>query len=342
MPAGPVDHRPDVRLAWALGTIVVVATLAPVVVLLVFGDRLPLEVPRHYGPDGRPTALWPRGTSVAFVSTMTLLVGGGCAAACVLLRLPLVARRMLAWTVTWVTALLSGLKVGALLLLLDTTDPMAAGSISGSATVALVAGALLGVPVAALAREAPHGRDAEGPPPPTLPRRRSDDAGDGATDADAPELTWRSAPLTSRALILVLVLAGATLLVPAAFIGPFGEGAWLVLLSLLALGPAAVFARLRTHVDADGLRVRGTGVQLLHIPIPEVAAADVVDHVDPFWEFGGWGLRVDVHGRTGVVSRAGEALRVTRGDDTQVLITVDDAASAAATLNSLADRHHLD
>lgn len=50
---------------------------------------------------------------------VTLAAAGGCAAACVLLRLPLSARRGLAWTVTWVAVLLGGMQVGALLQVLD-------------------------------------------------------------------------------------------------------------------------------------------------------------------------------------------------------------------------------
>jgi hypothetical protein len=318
-----------VRLGWALGVVVVAAALGPVAVALLLGDRLATEVPRHYGPDGRPTALWPLWTSVTFLAVTTLVVAGGCAAACTLLRLPLLARRAMAWTVTWVAVLLGGMKVGALLQLVDTTDVMASGSISTSTAIALLAGMLFGVPVAALAREEPHGLAATQPPGAELPRL-----------PDATEPAWRSAPLTSRALVVALAATSLLLVVPAVLVGPFGEGAWLLLLAIATLAPAAVFARVRVDIDADGLQVRGLGVRFVEVDIAEVARADVVDHLDPFWEFGGWGLRVDVHGRTGIVSRAGEALRVVRGDDTELLITVDDAGTAAATLNTLADHYH--
>jgi hypothetical protein len=155
--------------------------------------------------------------------------------------------------------------------------------VSGSTATALLAGMLLGIPVAALAREEPHGRAADGPPPADLLRL-----------PPGTEPRWRSAPLTSRALIVVLGCCGLLFVVPAIVVGPFGEGVWLLLLAVASLAPAAIFAR----------------------------------------------LRVDVHGHTGVVSRAGEALRIVRGDDTELLITVDDAAEAAATLHTLADHRH--
>jgi hypothetical protein len=330
MPADPIDHRPDTRLGWALGAVVVLAALAPVAVTVFAGERLPAEIPRHYGADGRPTALWPLWPSVGFVAAVTLLVGGGCTAATVLLRMPVVMRRGLAWTVTWVVVLLSGLKVGILVDLLDRTDPTAAGSISRITTWALLAGMVLGVPVAAMGREEPHGRTADGPPPADLPRLHA-----------GQEPRWRSRPLTSRALVVVLAGTGALLLVPALLVGLLGDGLWLALLAVASLAPALVFARVRVDIDDAGLHVRGLGIRFLHVPVAEVARADVVDHLDPFWEFGGWGLRIDVHGRTGVVSRAGEALRVVRGDSTELLVTVDDAATAAATLTTLADRHHV-
>lgn len=329
MAGGPVDHRPDTRLGWVLGLVVVGAAFAPVVVALVLGDRLPVEVPRHYGADGRPTALWPLWTSVTLLTVVTLLVAGGCATACVLLRQPLAMRRILAWAVTWVAVLLGGMQVGALLRLVDTADPMASGSISTSTAVALVAGMLLGLPVAALAREQPHGRTASGPPP-----------ADSVRLPAANNISWRSAPLTSRALIIVLASVSLLLLVPAFVVGPFDEGLWLLLLAIASVAPALLFARVRVHIDGHGLDVRGLGLRLVYVPIAELARAEVIDHLDAFWEFGGWGLRVDVHGRTGIVSRAGEALKVVRGDDTELLITVDDAATAAAALNTLADRHH--
>jgi hypothetical protein len=329
MPTGPIDHRPDTRLGWALGVVVVTAALAPVLIAAIAGDRLPAEIPRHYGADGQPTALWPLSTSVTFVAAVTLLVGGGCAAATVLLRMPVVMRRGMAWTVTWVAALLGGVKVGILLDLLDTTDPLGSGSISRITTWALLAGMVLGVPVAALAREETHGRVADGPPPADLARLTADR-----------EPRWRSTPLTSRALVVVLAGTGALLLVPAVLVGLLGDGLYLALVAVASLAPALVFARVHVDIDDEGLHVRGLGIRFVHVPVAEVARADVVDHLDPFWEFGGWGLRVDVHGRTGVVSRAGEALRVVRGDGTELLATVDDATTAAATLMTLADRHH--
>ena len=56
-------------------------------------------------------------------------------------------------------------------------------------------------------------------------------------------------------------------------------------------------------------------------------------------DFGGWGWRTGLGGdRTGVVLRTGEALKVERTGGRLFFITTDDAAGAAALLNTLADR----
>ncbi len=47
--------------------------------------------------------------------------------------------------------------------------------------------------------------------------------------------------------------------------------------------------------------------------------------LNPFWEFGGWGLRLDIAGRTGVVTRRGPAIRGSTGRRERVLVTVDGA-----------------
>lgn len=49
---------------------------------------------------------------------------------------------------------------------------MTSGSLNGAITVALLAGVVLGIPVAALAREEPHGQTAGASPPAELARVR--------------------------------------------------------------------------------------------------------------------------------------------------------------------------
>ena len=65
--------------------------------------------------------------------------------------------------------------------------------------------------------------------------------------------------------------------------------------------------------------------------------AEVVDR-RPFPEFGGWGYRVGRGGRVGVVLRTGEGSRSSAPAAASLVVTVDDAATGAALLNTLAAR----
>ena len=96
----------------------------------------------------------------------------------------------------------------------------------------------------------------------------------------------------------------------------------------LRLAPA-----LKVYTESN-TELRATGHQR---SIEEVEEAVVVQ-VNPLREFGGWGIRTGVGGRIGVVMRGGEALEVVRTGGRRVVVTVDDAATGAALLNTLAGR----
>ena len=127
------------------------------------------------------------------------------------------------------------------------------------------------------------------------------------------------------------------------------------MLAVLVVGPAVWAWSVADQLPVEVARHWGTGgnvtgvwplrVQLvvlgiftLHIArlIDDIAGADVAT-VDPFWEFGGWGLRVDTAGRTGIVIRKGSALVLRRGDDSEIVITSDYPERAVATINTYAD-----
>jgi len=134
----------------------------------------------------------------------------------------------------------------------------------------------------------------------------------------------------------VLGLAAVVLLA----IGAVAGLAMFIFLAVLAAALVGASLLRMTVTADDGLVVRAAGlVPLLRIRPDEIVSASVTE-ADPY-EFGGWGVRIDLDGRVGVVTRRGEAVRVVRGDDSEVVLTVDDAASAAASLNSAADRAHL-
>jgi hypothetical protein len=62
-----------------------------------------------------------------------------------------------------------------------------------------------------------------------------------------------------------------------------------------------------------------------------------VAQVNGFAEFGGWGIR-QRPGALGIILRNGESLQVTRRNGRRLVITVDDAETAAALLMAFAKR----
>lgn len=133
-------------------------------------------------------------------------------------------------------------------------------------------------------------------------------------------------------LISVLVLALLTVVLLAQ-----GASAWwiLALFTVLLAVLIATMLVFRVRVDARGLRVRSAaGWPRTAIALDRIERIEIVE-VDPLREFGGWGWRISVDGRRGVVLRAGEALQVTHRGGRTFVVTVDGAADAAAVLEGL-------
>ncbi|UGS26818.1 DUF1648 domain-containing protein [Microbacterium resistens] len=137
--------------------------------------------------------------------------------------------------------------------------------------------------------------------------------------------------------VAVLLMAGLTayIVATAADTGEWWPAAIMVVATLLVLVAAGSGFAFRVRVNADGLRVRSVvGWPDTRIPIADIARVEVVP-LNPFAEFGGWGWRLAMDGRRGVVLRAGEALQVTRVGGTVFVVTVDGAREAAAVLETL-------
>lgn len=137
--------------------------------------------------------------------------------------------------------------------------------------------------------------------------------------------------------ILALVLFGATAFTVAR--APGAPLSWIALIAsfavLLAIGCGLAF---RVRVSDAGLQVRSLlGWPNTRIALADVAKVEVVD-VNPFAEFGGWGWRLGLDGRRGVVLRTGPALQVTQESGRVFVVTVDGAAEAAAVLEGLRAR----
>jgi hypothetical protein len=112
----------------------------------------------------------------------------------------------------------------------------------------------------------------------------------------------------------------------------------LILVTIILVALAATSLAFHVRVDEAGLTVRSVlGIPRFRVPLGEIVTASKVD-VNPMGEFGGWGLRLSVDRRFGVVLRAGEAIEVTRTSGRRFVITVDDAGTGAGLLQALVER----
>jgi len=318
---GPVQRRTSSTLLGLVLPLVVLAAGAGVAQS--WRDELPARVATHWGSDG------PDG----FASLDTLLVGSllGCGALVVALwafaswagRVRTL-RQLAVGLSTGVATLVAALTVGTLAPQRGLTDGSEVGGVGVAITLAVVAAVVVGLLVALV-----------------LPRDEpSPDEDQPRTDVPRIPLTADERAVwvrrTSSTTGVVITLAAAVLVTAAVTTaGTWGLLAVPVVLVLLSL---AMFSWVVT-VDVTGLTVRSTlGVPRKHLPVEEVVDA-TVDDVVPLRDFGGYGWRTSTDGRTGVVIRGGETLEVRSTGGRRFVVTVDDAATAAALLNAFADRH---
>ena len=139
------------------------------------------------------------------------------------------------------------------------------------------------------------------------------------------------------AVAAVLIVLGISLLLTA------GTHAWPIFLApTLLLVVLLATAQFVVTAGPRGFAVRSViGWPRLGIPAAGLAKAAVVA-VDPMADFGGWGLRWVIgpnrKGRWGLVTRRGPGLEVFRRDGRSIVVTVDDAGTAAAVLETYANK----
>ncbi len=284
-------------------------------------DRLPGGVATHIGPGGLVDGVT---TAGAFAAT-ALVLGAG-----LTLLYGLVARsvrgnpaglRVLAAASIGSAAPLAAGPGALLVVSLDRTallDEPAPGWLLPMVALALVGGGLLGW---ALAR-GPAPAEARQPPPREAPR------------VELPEgsrAVWTRVVVAPPMLVGALVAAGLGLAL-CVVVGPAAGVPALVVAVLLGATTSV-----RVTVDSTGVSARPTLVPhpRVHVALARVVRAGRSDVRAR--ELGGWGLRVRGR-RTAVVLRSGEALDLELADGSRFLVTVDDAATAAALVNTLAER----
>ncbi|MEU1819064.1 hypothetical protein ABZ543_28335 [Streptomyces roseifaciens] len=170
--------------------------------------------------------------------------------------------------------------------------------------------------------------------PATAPARAA------AGAAAVPRLDLRegeSAIWTRSAGSRPLLVGGGALVAAGAVLTPLAG--WAAGAGLMAGGAVlCACCGVRVTVDRHGLTVNVLGLPRPRVRIPLDRIEEAVHRdVDPLRDLGGWGYRA-VPGRSGFALRSGDAVvaRLTTGSE--FVVTVDDAVTAAALLNALAER----
>jgi hypothetical protein len=314
--------------AWIFGVVVpVLVTAATWVVVLRLLPRLPPLVALHWGVDGvdrvgthaqllREAGVI-GGVSLLVLAVLSLTTG----------RTALV-RRLVLGLATGSAVFFAGILLTQVLLHVGLDDPYQAGSPDRGFLLTVVAALAAGAAAGALA-----GADPDLPAVDAVPG----DAPRTALGAHERAVWTRQAGPSdrSRRWIWFGVLAYSAASLGFAVL----TQSWFVAVIMLVIVPVALTMFVwDVRVDAGGLTARGSfGWPRQHVPAAEVERAGVRD-VSPVREFGGWGLRSALDGTVGVVVRRGEALVVERTGGRRFVVTVDDAATGAALLNTYAER----
>ncbi len=321
----PLPHR---GRAWLLGVVVpIVITAAAWAVVIALLPRLPEPVALHWDVSGvdRTGSVAELVTTMAVATGISLAVMG---ALSVLTGRQSLTRRITLGLAVGLATMFAGLTLTTVLVQLDAPTAADAASPDLGMTISLVVAVGLGALAGALAREDPA-QPATGSLPPD------------AETADLPQgqrAVWvRTVAGLGQHLTWLLVLVSVV----------FAVGVWLLsdtVFAAVVMAPVVVLVLTmttwRVQVAARGLTARGAfGWPRQHVPAGEVERADVAQ-VRPFAEYGGWGLRAahSLDGTVGVVVRKGEAIAVERTGGRRFVVTVDDAATGAALLNTYAQR----
>jgi hypothetical protein len=331
-----LTRTPPALLRRARLTFVVLAIAVPLVlavvgtgVILSWLPELPDTVVTHWGVGGADrtgpasTYLWlliGAGLGLPWLMAVTTLAAAGTHWGG--------AARLMGALAAGLAALSLVVNLGALGIQRGAGDPADVPSIGG--VVALAFGALLVVGVTgwlAQPRVEPEaGRSLE-------PRH-------AVRVADGERVVWLGTTSMPRAALAAVVLLLLALVGLAAYMLLTGvAGGWIVAIVVIVVAAAlATATSFRVRITPEGFSVRSlAGVPRLFIPLSEIASVRAVD-VSPFGEFGGWGWRRAVDGRTGIIMRRGAAVEVSRRERKPFIVTIDGAEEAAALLQAYVER----
>ena len=307
----------------------IVVTTVALVVVLTWLPTLPAEVATHWGVGG-VDGFGPPSTYI----WLLIAIGLGLPVLMAVVTLASVgahwggAARLMGALAAGMSALAAVMSIGSLAIQRDIADPADAPGVG--VVMALAFAALLLVAAAAWAVQ-PRVRPEQGR---TLEARYAVHIEKGE------RVVWVATTTMPRGALAFLLLVLLGLVALAAYmLGTGVEGGWIAAVVVLVVGFAlAATASFRVQVTPEGFAARALlGWPRIRIPLAEVESARAVE-ISPFGEFGGWGWRIAVDGRTGIVMRRGSAIEVSRNGRRPFIVTIDGAEEAAALLQAYVDR----
>ena len=325
------DYTPAERLR-----IVVIGAVAPIVVaavgiaiMLSWSAELPDPVAIHWNASGEPDGF-------GSLTGLALMIGGIAAGFGAIVTLATlfqsagVYTRTLLGSSVWLSTLITVGVVGSVHMQRGLADARDVGDGAGIGlwlAGGAVGGLLLAVPAALLAPRA------------TLVAH--DEAATPALGLAKQERAVWSRSAAPQSLLFAALFGGIFVMlgVVTVTLAVSGEPYWSTLLIAVVLLPVAVGSSFwRVRVSSAGFTVRSLlGLPRFAVPNDQIESARVTQ-VSPLGDFGGWGVRWGSNGRIGVVVRSGEALEVSRKRGRTIVVTVEDAESAAALINGFRER----
>ncbi len=318
--SAPVEQARHWRRRLAPSMLVAPLAIAALgcVALLIAAPRLPASVIVHWGADGTASG---SPYSALLCLPLTALVSAVLWGA---LRRPTDVRRtaflrVLLGLPLWLACFLTIALVGSTVLQAHPGAPVPGVPLLVGFVVGLVAGGVAGLTA---------------PEPPALPAAPALRAQPALRRGE--RLVWLGRATTAPGLgaIVLGALGAAAVLVVIAGLAMRPAVALIAIVPGLLLPLVASVLHWRVRIDTRGVAAVGAlGFPAIRVPLAEVAGAEVIA-VAPIGDFGGVGLRFG-RGVTAVATRGGEALEVTRTDGRRLVLTVDDAATAAGVLQAL-------
>lgn len=321
--------RGQVMASLVSGVLIVVVVAAGSLALWLERAHLPEQVATHWGFGGRPDGFQPLShlyllNAAVGAAMPLLLVGFG-----LLIKQGRILSPIGAATAVFMVAAIDGSTWAQ--------RGMTAGQVSQAQqpnlpiVVSLVAAIVVGAGLALAFRRRPGAADVGVEVDANAPRLLVD---------DSVRLAWTGRTRVSRAVWILFGVICLATLVPAGIM--LASGTWgpavIMVGSAVLVGVLGLAMSATVVVDARGVRARALGIiPWVSVPLSAIAGATVTT-VNPLGDFGGWGLRIGLNGDQGLVTSAGPAIRIDRGDQGSLVITLTDAEAAAATLNTLVVR----